>query len=198
MNIYKKLLAPLALLFMVGCADKTTVTLLPEEGGKVGKIAFVDKSGKSVTIDKAWEKLEVKKDGSASSEVSDEKAVMGKYKDTISAMPPKPLTYFLFFGAESAELNDESIRMLDAAVKEIAAKKANLVVCAGHSDSLGEKEYNMALSLKRAESAARYLIKHGVSKEIIEVRYYADSNPLVKTPHGVPHPKNRRVEVVVK
>jgi len=198
MNIGTKLLAPLVMLLLAGCADKTTVTLLPEEGGKVGKIAFVDKSGKSVTIDKAWETLEVKKDGSASSEVLNEKVVMGKYKDTISAIPPKPSTYFLFFGAESAELTDDGIRVLDAAVKEIVAKKANLVVCAGHSDSLGEKEYNMALSLKRAESAAKYLVKHGVNKEIIEVRYYADSNPLVKTAHGVPHPKNRRVEVVVK
>ena len=83
MNIGTKLLAPLVMLLLAGCADKTTVTLLPEEGGKVGKIAFVDKSGKSVTIDKAWETLEVKKDGSASSEVLNEKVVMGKYKDTI-------------------------------------------------------------------------------------------------------------------
>ncbi len=98
----------------------------------------------------------------------------------------------------SAELTDDGIMVLDAAIKEIVAKKANLVVCAGHSGSSGEKEYNMALSLKRAESAAKYLVKHGVNKEIIEVRYYADSNPLVKTAHGVPHPKNRRVEVVVK
>ena len=66
MNIGTKLLAPLVMLLLAGCADKTTITLLPEEGGKVGKIAFVDKGGKSVTIDKAWETLEVKKDGSAS------------------------------------------------------------------------------------------------------------------------------------
>ena len=189
---------PLVLLFAVGCADKTKVTLLPEEGGKVGKIAFVDKSGKNVTIDKAWETLEVAKDGSASSQISDEKAVMEKYKDTILAMPSKPSSYTVFFGSESAELNDDGVKALSEAVKDILSKKANLVVCAGHTDSSGEKEYNMNLSMKRAESVAKYLIKHGVPKDIIEVLYYGDSNPLVKTAHGGYNAKNRRVEVVVK
>jgi outer membrane protein OmpA-like peptidoglycan-associated protein len=194
----KKIITLLALLFVfVGCADKVNVTLLPEEGGKVGVIEFVDKSGKPHIISKAWETLEIDKSGKADSKLSDEKTVMQKYGNTIAAMPPKPLSFMIFFGSESADISSESKKELELAVEEIKSKKASLVMCAGHTDSLGEKEYNRALSLRRANSVVKYLVAHGVDKNIIEARHYGDANPLVKTANGA-SPKNRRVEIIVK
>ncbi len=181
-----------------GCAEKVSVTLLPEEGGKVGKIGYIDKEGKTKLIDKAWETLEIKKDGSVSSGQSDEKTVMAKYGDTIAAMPQKPLSFLIFFGSESADIGLEDMKILGAAIEAIKTKKANLVVCAGHTDSSGQKDYNRALSLKRAENVAKYLIKHGVDKNLVEVKYYGDADPLVKTANGTHSPKNRRVEIIVR
>jgi outer membrane protein OmpA-like peptidoglycan-associated protein len=185
------------LLLFAGCADKVNVTLLPEEGGRVGVIEFVDNSGKEHLISKAWETLEIDKSGKADSKISDEKTVMKKYGDTIAAMPPKPASFMIFFGSESFDISSESKKELELAIEEIKNKKASLVMCAGHTDSLGEKEYNRALSLRRANSVVKYLIAHGVDKNIIEARHYGDANPLVKTASGA-SPKNRRVEIIVK
>ncbi len=195
----KKIITLLVLLFVfVGCADKVNVTLLPEEDGKVGVIEFVDNSGKPHLISKAWETLEIDKSGKADSKLSDEKTVMQKYGNTIAAMPPKPLSFMIFFGSESADISSESKKELELAVEEIKNKKASLVMCAGHTDSMGEKEYNRALSLRRANSVVKYLVAHGVDKNIIEARHYGDANPLVKTANGKSHSKNRRVEIIVK
>jgi outer membrane protein OmpA-like peptidoglycan-associated protein len=186
----------LALVFFVGCASKTKVTLLPEEGGKVGKIGFTDEKGKHVLIDKAWESLEIDNAG-VKSQMLSEKEVHSKYEDTISAVPPKPISYLVFFDAESSDI-DEVKKELDKVVIAIKNKKPTLVVCAGHTDSMGEKSYNKALSLKRATVVAKYLISKGIDKNLIDVHYYGDANPLVKTAGGIPHPKNRRVEVLLK
>ncbi len=185
------------LLLFTGCADKVNVTLLPEEGGRVGVIEFVDSSGKEHLISKAWETLAIDKSGKADSKLLDEKTVMQKYGNTIAAMPPKPLSFMIFFGSESADISSESKKELELAIEEIKSKKASLVMCAGHTDSLGEKEYNRALSLRRANSVVKYLIAHGVDKNIIEARHYGDANPLVKTTSGA-SAKNRRVEIIVK
>jgi outer membrane protein OmpA-like peptidoglycan-associated protein len=183
----------------VGCADKTKVTIMPEEGGKVGVIEFVDKEGKSHVVSKAWESLEVKAGGSAKTKQLDESSVMNKYGDTIAAMPPKPKSFLIFFGSESADIGEDSKKELNLAVEEIKNKKANLVVCAGHTDSFGAKEYNRNLSLQRASNVIKYLVAHGVDKNIIEAHHYGDANPLVKAQGGAAvDPKNRRVEIMVK
>ncbi len=194
----KWIITSTALLFVfAGCADKVNVVLLPEEGGRVGAIEFVDKEGKPHLISKAWETMAIDKSGGVQEAMSDEKTVMKKYGDTIGAMPPKPQSFMIFFGSESAEISHESEKELRLAIEEIKSKKASLVMCAGHTDSLGGKEYNKALSLKRANSIVKYLIAHGIDRDIIEARHYGDANPLVKTTNKA-SPQNRRVEIIVK
>jgi len=197
-NIKFLIISLFLFLLFAGCADKVNVTILPEEGGRVGVIEFVDKDGKAHTLSKAWETLEIEKSGKADTKLSNEKTVMQKYGDTIAAMPPKPRSFMIFFGSESAEISSEAKKELALAIVDIKEKKASLVVCAGHTDSLGQKEYNEMLSLKRANSVVKYLIEHGIDKNIIEARHYGDANPLVKTANGKSHPKNRRVEIIVK
>jgi outer membrane protein OmpA-like peptidoglycan-associated protein len=189
----------LSILF-TGCAEKSDVkvAILPEEGGKVGMVEFVDKSGKSYTLSKAWETLDIKKDGKAEVKLSDEKTIMQKYGETIAVMPPKPTSFMIFFGSDSADIDANAKKELENAVADIKNKKASLVICAGHTDSAGKKEYNRALSLKRANSVVKYLVSQGVDKSIIEAHHYGDADPLVKTASGEGHPKNRRVEVIVK
>lgn len=191
------LFAVIALFLFAGCAGKTKVTLLPEDGGRVGKIDFVGDDGKRVLIDKAWESLEINNGKDAKSAMLSENEVRSKYNETISAMPPKPISYLVFFDAESFDITHAK-KELDGAIAAIKSKKPTLVVCAGHTDTMGEKSYNKTLSLKRAGVVAKYLVNKGVDKNLIELHYYGDANLLVKTANGVPHPKNRRVEILLK
>ena len=194
------LAALLLSIFFAGCAEKSDVqvAILPEEGGKVGMVEFVDKGGKTLTLSKAWETLDIKKDGKAEVKLSDEKTVMQKYGETISAMPPKPISFMIFFGSGSADLDADAKKELENAVAGIKNKNSKLVVCAGHTDSAGKKELNRILSLKRADSVVKYLLSQGIDKSIIEAHHYGDVSPLVETAIGEGHPKNRRVEIIVK
>ena len=92
------LIVAVAALTLSGCAQKEVrIILLPEDGGKVGRIELTDKSGKSYTVDKAWEQVELSKDGKAKSEITSEQAVMAQFGQTLSALPIPPATFMIFF-----------------------------------------------------------------------------------------------------
>lgn len=186
-------------LVLSGCQSKEVqIVLLPQEGGRVGKVEVSTEKGASTLIDKAWESAQVKKDGNVETKLQDEATVMKQFGATIKALPNPSVSHFVFFGSESAQPDAASSKELVNIVEQIKNSKPSLIVCAGHTDSTGEKGYNKTLSLKRAQTVANYLIKHGIDKNIIEVRHYGDANPLVKTAPGASNPKNRRVEIIVR
>ena len=68
----------------------------------------------------------------------------------------------------------------------------------GHTDTVGEKEYNYALSLKRAKAVASILHEKGVDPSILDITSHGKDNPLVPTGDQVSEPRNRRVEITVR
>jgi outer membrane protein OmpA-like peptidoglycan-associated protein len=68
----------------------------------------------------------------------------------------------------------------------------NRFVLAGHTDSKGPEQYNLTLSIERAEAARRYLLDaHQIEPGRIEARGFGESRPLP----GQPDERNRRVEL---
>jgi outer membrane protein OmpA-like peptidoglycan-associated protein len=68
----------------------------------------------------------------------------------------------------------------------------------GHTDSVGSDEYNMKLSLERAESVRYYLLQSGVTADrIVAARGFGEIRPVATndTPEG--RQSNRRVEIVI-
>jgi outer membrane protein OmpA-like peptidoglycan-associated protein len=68
----------------------------------------------------------------------------------------------------------------------------------GHTDTLGENDYNDLLSRKRAKAVAAILTGNGVDSSIIEITSHGKNNPLVPTRDQVREPRNRRVEITVR
>ena len=67
----------------------------------------------------------------------------------------------------------------------------------GHADDIGNEEYNLALSQKRAESVVRYLIGQlGVEQERLLPAGYGETQPLVTNDTEENRQKNRRVQIV--
>ncbi len=71
-----------------------------------------------------------------------------------------------------------------------------------HTDSRGSFKYNERLSQHRAESAAAYLIQHGINTQRITAKGYGEYQLLNRCSDGVPcsdaeHQANRRTEVKV-
>ena len=67
----------------------------------------------------------------------------------------------------------------------------------GHTDKSGPDNYNMALSLRRANTVKDSLVRNGVPATAISVVGVGESQPLVQTADGVREPQNRRVEIVI-
>ena len=63
---------------------------------------------------------------------------------------------------------------------------------------VGPDQYNMALSLRRANAVKDALVREGVPATAIAVVGRGESMPLVQTADGVREPQNRRVEIVVQ
>ena len=61
----------------------------------------------------------------------------------------------------------------------------------GHADEMGTREYNIALSERRAEAVRNYLVVQGVEKEKMEVIAYGEEKPASDDPQ-----KHRRVALV--
>ncbi|QFT56000.1 OmpA family protein [Microbulbifer sp. THAF38] len=79
----------------------------------------------------------------------------------------------------------------------LSAHENTRVVIEGYTDSLGSEEYNVGLSVKRAQSIQKALVKAGVTNERITVKGYGESNPVASNKSAVGRQHNRRVEVVL-
>jgi len=72
------------------------------------------------------------------------------------------------------------------------------VMLVGYTDSIGSEEYNLDLSLRRADSAAKYLTSnHNIDRDRIVVNYYGKANPIASNDTDEGRAQNRRVEIAV-
>lgn len=67
----------------------------------------------------------------------------------------------------------------------------------GHTDWIGSDEYNMKLSLKRANSVRDYLIQKGIEADRLIAEGYGESRPVADNNTDLGRAKNRRTEFTV-
>jgi len=124
--------------------------------------------------------------------------VKNMFGEALSALPPAPRRFTLFFRFESDELTDQSqalIPQILAAVKEHAVQD---VVVIGHTDTMGTQQANYGLGLKRAMMIRNILVTAGLDGSTIEATSVGELDPLVKTADETPEPRNRRVDIAVR
>jgi len=64
----------------------------------------------------------------------------------------------------------------------------------GYTDSIGSKEYNQLLSLRRAKTIAEILIKKGINSKRLDWKGFGEENPITNNNTAKGRLKNRRVE----
>jgi len=116
----------------------------------------------------------------------------------LAALPKPPARFILYFEHDSADLTAESQALLQKVLGTIRDRAPVDVSVVGHTDTVGKKEYNYALSLRRAKTVASFLIKKGVDPSVLHITSHGKDNPLVPTGDQVPEPRNRRVEITVR
>ena len=65
----------------------------------------------------------------------------------------------------------------------------------GHTDTSGTNNYNLSLSIKRAEVVRDILINHGIKKSSIKILGKGEESLAINTPDDTKQPANRRVEI---
>ena len=82
---------------------------------------------------------------------------------------------------------------------DIRARGGSVGVSAtGHADRSGSEDYNLALSLRRADTVREALIAGGVGADAITTAGRGESENAVPTADGVKEQANRRVEVILQ
>ena len=71
---------------------------------------------------------------------------------------------------------------------------ARAYTIAGHTDSRASDEYNMRLSMNRANAVAR--VAQGVGAKIVDVRGYGERMPVASNRSAAGMRQNRRVEII--
>lgn len=101
------------------------------------------------------------------------------------------------FAAGSDRLTAEGKRVLDGIADYALKNLASIteIVLAGHTDSGGTAEANLAMSRKRAEAVLKYLVEKGVPREKLRIEAHGDSQPVDSNETQYGRAKNRRVEV---
>jgi outer membrane protein OmpA-like peptidoglycan-associated protein len=109
------------------------------------------------------------------------------------------MTFTLFFLFDSAtELAPQSLATVEKLKAVLATWPAPQVVVIGHTDRAGSQELNDRLSLRRARSAAAFLVKQGIAARQIEIAARGKREPLVPTADGAPNRMNRRVVITIQ
>ncbi len=103
--------------------------------------------------------------------------------------------YLVFFDWDRFNLTPDARDTIAevANVWQTAGQPAISVV--GHTDTSGPRDYNLALSMRRAQSVKQGLTTEGVPADVIMTNGQGENNLRVPTPDGVREPANRRAEI---
>jgi len=101
------------------------------------------------------------------------------------------------FALNSAELSETSKSNLTDLAETLKKYDDTNILIEGHTDITGTREYNMALSEKRAESVAEYLRGLGVAGKRLSTMGYGPEQPVADNDSDYGRQQNRRVEVAI-
>jgi outer membrane protein OmpA-like peptidoglycan-associated protein len=102
----------------------------------------------------------------------------------------------LFTSGQSALL-PAAMSALDNVVVALKANPDRNIVVEGHTDSQGQRAYNMDLSQKRADSVRSYIVSRGIPSEIIRAQGFGPDRPVADNNTAEGRANNRRVEIIV-
>ncbi|MHC3435506.1 OmpA family protein [Delftia lacustris] len=100
------------------------------------------------------------------------------------------------FALGSATLTAAARSVVSALAKRALNEGASRVDVVGHADALGDAEYNLDLSRRRAEAVSDRLRQSGIGANALRVDWRGEFDPQTPAPEAA-EPKNRRVNVRV-
>ena len=178
---------------------RTLVVLLPDSDTGVTGRAFVSNKAGSTDLNATRDSsTATPSTAPAAVTTMSEEEVQRVFGETLSALPPAPIHFTLYFKFESDELTDESRALLPEILKTVKERSIPEVLVVGHTDTMGTPRANIDLGLTRANTVRGLLVQVGLDASLIEVRSHGEGDLLVKTADETAEPRNRRVEISVR
>ncbi|MFY9111995.1 MAG: OmpA family protein [Bacteriovoracaceae bacterium] len=181
---------------LLGHAPTTTVVLMPDEDGGVGRVT-VNTQQEEYVLTEPGTFVQVTERISPPGEM-DQETIDRVFGPALEMQVPLPVSFHLYFQSGSSIPDAASSELLPEIVQLINERPYPQVSIIGHTDTMGDKDLNNRLSLERAEAIRNMLADQGVPREIMEVSAHGQNDPLVPTGPNVSEPRNRRVEILVR
>ena len=108
----------------------------------------------------------------------------------------KEVMQIIYFDFDNSKLSEVSKNTLFNFLNK-NKKKLSRYIIFGHTDTKGSSQYNMNLSIKRAESVKEALLDQGIIPDDISILGQGENELAIDTPDNTKHPANRRAEVKI-
>lgn len=100
----------------------------------------------------------------------------------------------VFFETAKADLLPESYNELDRLIGILNSNPGLVIEISGHTDNVGNGDYNQKLSQNRAQSVYNYLVSKGISPDRLSFAGYGMDQPVASNETEEGKAMNRRVE----
>ena len=144
------------------CASSGTVVLLPETDGKPTAVT-VRQADKEVVLDRPYAAAKVASQGLDAYQSSPQE-VEAQFGRALAAQPIRAETFILYFVEGKDEFTDESKRLVDKILAEVARRPVPDVLVVGHTDTVGTDQLNDALGAATRRNRSRGIDRAGRSR----------------------------------
>jgi OOP family OmpA-OmpF porin len=103
----------------------------------------------------------------------------------------------VIFATDRADLMPGAMRSIDKLFAFLEKYPDRNVLIEGHTDSIGDEEYNVELSRRRADAVRNALISRGINPKRIIAEGYGEMYPVADNADSSGRQRNRRVEIVI-
>lgn len=179
--------------------EKKTEPIVVEKQETKEKIEVIKETKKEIippkkeileSVEKKIEKKVEPKISKKQESIDSEKIVIDVQKELDKILSKEKI----FFKRLSTDITKKSFKTVNKIAKVLKDNKDVKIEIGGHTDAKGKDDVNKWVSLQRAISVKKELIKLGISKNRIKAKGYGETKPLVPNDKNGYSIENRRVE----
>lgn len=104
----------------------------------------------------------------------------------------------VFFSVDSSQIDSAAAGVLNRQAQWLQQYPRYKIVVEGHADERGTREYNIALSARRADATRNYLVSRGIAPDRIRTISYGKERPVAVCENESCWSQNRRAVTVLE
>ncbi len=113
------------------------------------------------------------------------------------ALDTAAITGPIYFDYDKSDIRSDAAATLDRKIPWLTSNPGMRIRIEGNADERGSDEYNLALGQRRAASAKRYLVEHGIDAGRFDLVSYGEERPVCTEHDESCWQRNRRDDFVI-